>query len=348
METPAGAHGGARCTLHNSHVACPRPAASPRPPLLLTPRSTFQQVSDMSGHTRAHDNPFDDPSVQSAVRGGGDHDDLESNPFETSSLKEGGSIYSAPVDVDDDPETELYPTSTRGTAPAHTMRMDDLQRRERELEERERELDARTEHMRKFGRNNWPPFYPIMYHDIESEIPPDSQPVMLNVYRLWLLLVATLLWNMATCIVLMVSMSGRVSDMVNSVVYVVVITGCSFMLWYRPLYNGLMKEHSFFFYVYFLFCGFHILFSLYAVIGAQGTGCAGFFTMINTFRNSHVVGGVLSAVATTGFLLQGLGQAWYYHVVWVHNSERGHTFAQAKAELASHGLCAYLSRGSRV
>lgn len=288
-------------------------------------------------------NPFDDPSVQSAVRGG-DFDDLEASPFETASLKD--SAYTAPIDFDDQAD-EIYPTSTHGTAPVHSMHMEDLQRRERELEERERELDARTEHMRRFGRNNWPPFYPIVYHDIASEIPPDSQTTMLQVYRLWLLLVATLLVNLAACIVLFVSM-GHISDLIDSIVYLVVITVASFFLWYRPLYFGLMKEHSLFFYVYFLFCGCHLLFSIYAVIGPPSTGCAGFFNMTNAFSQHHIVAGVLSAISAAGFLVQGLGHAWYYRLIWQHNHEQGHSFSQAKAELASHGMRAYFLNSSRM
>ncbi|WFD30455.1 hypothetical protein MSPP1_001476 [Malassezia sp. CBS 17886] len=297
-------------------------------------------------HAPLDASPFDDPSVQSAMHGGG-RSDLEEDPFDSASLKHGApSTFSAPVDYDE--EAEMYPTSTRGTAPANAMHMDDLRRREQELSARERDLDARTEHMRRFGRNNWPPFYPLVYHDIASEIPPDSQPVMLNLYRLWLLLLVALIVNFVACLVLVISRGfDRLSDLINSIVYLVVIAPASFFLWYRPVYNGLMKEHSIFYYVYFVFCGFHILFSIYAVIGAPGTGCAGVLTSIYAFtQGGHVAAGVLCAITSVLFLIQGLGNAWYYQIIWQHNHEQGHSFAQARAELASHGARAYLMRGS--
>lgn len=290
-------------------------------------------------------NPFDDPSIQSAVKGG-DIDDLEANPFETTSLRHGEPGYAGALELDDDQE-EIYPTSTHGTAPAHSMRIEDLQRRELELEERERELDARTERMRKFGRNNWPPFYPIVYHDISSEIPPDSQSVMMNVYRLWLLLAATLIWNFVTCILIMLA-TGHLSDLIDSIVYLVVVSAGSFFLWYRPLYFGLMKEHSLFYYVYFVFGGCHLLFSLYAFVGPRLTGCAGLLSMISLFNESHWIAGSFAVVSTVGFLLQGLGLLWYYRIIWQHNHQQGHTFAQAKAELASHGLRAYFLHSARM
>lgn len=39
----------------------------------------------------------------------------------------------------------------------------------------------------------------------------------------------------------------------------------SFLLWYRPAYNAYMKELSVFYYMYFLFAGFHLAFSAYMV-----------------------------------------------------------------------------------
>lgn len=295
-------------------------------------------------------NPFDDPSVQSAMHSGGD--DLE-NPFDTESLRPGSvGGYAPPLDEDED---EVYPTSTHGTAPAHAMHDDDLARRERELEERERELDARTEHMRKFGRNNWPPFYPLIYHDIDSEIPPDSQEVMKHLYYLWLLWSATLVWNLPTMVLMAIYAGG---NFIGAVFYLVLLIPLSFVLWYRPVYNGLMKEHSLFYYVYFLFAGFHLLFSAYAIIGYPSSGCGGIWSVVHAFSNKKILAGVFAVISTAGFSVQGLGNLWYYRVVRVSYSPRfmnttsrvrcarltaeGHTFAQAKAELASHGMRAYL------
>lgn len=311
----------------------------------------------MSSANRAalDSNPFDDPSIVSAVHGGQDLD-LESNPFDADSLRSGGKHgYSPALDEDED---EVYPTSTRGTAAADAMQDTDILRRERELEERERELDARTEHMRRFGRNNWPFFYPLVYHDIASEIPPDSQGTMTHIYYLWLLFAATLVWNLVTVFLARFVSVVPDTSFIGAIVYVVVLIPLSFMLWYRPVYNGIMKEHSLFYYVYFVFCGFHLLFSLYAVIGAPSTSCAGFFTMIRAFGLRKYLSGAFSLVSTLGFLVQGLGNLWYYRVVRCRDSPRstntinrvgaavltaeGHTFAQAKAELASHGARAYL------
>ncbi|EPQ25905.1 uncharacterized protein PFL1_06578 [Pseudozyma flocculosa PF-1] len=266
-------------------------------------------------------NPFADPSVQGA-------------------LNDSSRIYGE----DDAPsiykgaDTDAQSNPSRADA----ARADELRQRERELERRERELENRAAHIQKHGRNNWPPFYPLIYHDIDAEIPPDAQPIMSNMYKLWLLLVLTLIINMVACILLLVSGSNDGGkDMISGIVYLPVITVASFLLWYRPVYNGFMKEHSLFYYMYFI-CGFHLAFSLYCFLGIPSTGSAGLLNTIQCFTNGRIVAGVFGALATAGFALQGLGNLWYYRLIWQHNHEQGHTFAQAKAELTTHGMKAYL------
>ena len=193
----------------------------------------------------------------------------------------------------------------------------DFLSRERDIEARERDLEARTDHLRRYGRNNWPPFYPVFYHDIPGEIPPDAQPTMTAIYYLWLVLVGTLVVNAVACVFLFVAHNivDGLKDLILGFIYLALITAASFFLWYRPVYYGLMKEHSLFYYVYFLFCGFHLLFSAYAFVGPPGTGCAGIVNMIDAFQGSHWAAGVLALVATIGFLVQGLGQLWFFRVV---------------------------------
>lgn len=153
-------------------------------------------------------NPFADPSVQGA-------------------LNDSSRIYGG----DDDAASSYKAPSANDAA-----RMEELRRREQELERRERDLENRAAHIQKHGRNNWPFFYPLIYHDIDAEIPPDAQPIMNNLYRLWLLLVATLLVNMvATVFLLVQGANDGGKDMISGIVYVPVITVTSFLLWYRSV-----------------------------------------------------------------------------------------------------------------
>lgn len=191
--------------------------------------------------------------------------------------------------------------------------------------------------------NSSSPVYPLIYHDISAEIPAHSQPTMLNLYRLWLLLVLTLILNLVGCVFLLIQgANDGATDMINSIVYLPVISITSFLLWYRPIYNGFMKEHSLFYYMYFLFCGFHLAFSLYLFLGIPSTGSCGLLNTISSFTSGKIVAAILGTVTTVAMAVQGLGNAWYYREIWKHNHEQGHTFQQAKQELATHGAKAYL------
>jgi len=101
------------------------------------------------------------------------------------------------------------------------QRAADLERREQDLEARERALNDRAEHIRKHGRNNFPPFFPLIYHSIPDEIPEPSRPLITRLFQLWLVLAATLIINLVACIVLVVSGQGDgARDLSGAITYV--------------------------------------------------------------------------------------------------------------------------------
>ncbi|KAL0581585.1 hypothetical protein V5O48_000515 [Marasmius crinis-equi] len=225
-------------------------------------------------------------------------------------------------------------------------RMEHIRQREADLERRETELNKRAEQIRTHGRKNWPPFFPIIYHDIKEEIPEGSRALVTRLYQLWLVLLATLIINLIACIFILIAGSndgGR--DVGSSIGYLFVISITSFLLWYRPIYNGYMKEQALYYYLYFFFCGFHLLFSIYMIIGIPSTGSAGLIQTVQMFSGHHWAAAVLALVASIGWLIQGLGNAFYYKQIYSHHNSQGHTMEKAKSELATHGAKAYFTRG---
>ncbi|KAF9075234.1 scamp family-domain-containing protein [Rhodocollybia butyracea] len=247
--------------------------------------------------------------------------DYNENPF--------ASSHSLDANPFDDPVAQVDPTA-----------LDTIRQREAELDRRERELNARAEQIKHHGKSNWPFFFPLIYHDISDEIPEASRYLITRLYQLWLVLLGTLILNMIACIFILIAGSpdgGR--DVGAAIGYLFIISATSFLLWYRPIYNGYMKEQALYFYFYFFFCGFHLLFSLYI------TGSAGLIQTVQMFANHHWVAAVLGLVATIGWTLQGLGNAFYYRQIYAHHTAAGHTMEKAKTELASHGAKAYFTRG---
>ncbi|KAH7340883.1 scamp-domain-containing protein [Rhizoctonia solani] len=239
------------------------------------------------------------------------------NPF--------ASTHSLDANPFDDPST-TRPTQTN-------TKQVDLERRERELAAREAEISRRETKLSMERTTFHHVIFPLIFHSINDEIPEHSRPLITRIFQLWLVLCLTLVINMVACIFILTSGgSDGGKDLAASISYLPVISILSFLLWYRPLYNGYMKV------------SFHLLFSVYMIIGIPSTGSAGLINTVSAFSRGAIVVGVLGIIATVGWTLQGVGNAWYYREIWVHHHDAGHSFAKAKGELAQHGAKAYFTR----
>jgi len=259
------------------------------------------------------------------------------NPF--------ASTHSLDANPFDDPtpmgQPPAYPLSQ-----SNPSRSDSLTQREAALNARERELNERQERLQRHGKNNWPFFYPLIFHSIQNEIPEASRGLITRLYQLWLALGVTLVINFISCIfVLLSGTSDGGRDVGASAMYMPVIFILAFLLWYRPIYNGYMKEQSLYYYLYFFFGGWHILFSIYMILGIPSTGSAGLIQTVGLFVRHHWVAAILGTIASVGWVLQGLGNLFYFRMIWTHHNTQGHSFQKAKTELATHGAKSYFARG---
>ena len=93
--------------------------------------------------------------------------------------------------------------------------------------------------------------FPLIYHDINAEIPEATRPVVLRLFQLWLVLAATLIINMVACIFILASGSSDggkdLGASIGCVIkymdvrardsricsYIFIIGPLSFLLWYR-------------------------------------------------------------------------------------------------------------------
>ncbi|KAG8759985.1 hypothetical protein FRC14_004427 [Serendipita sp. 396] len=262
---------------------------------------------------------------------------LTENPFASTATLDGNPF--------DDPATATSQFHQQDPTSA-ASRNAELDRRERELAAREAALHERSEHIRKHGRNNFPPFFPLIFHSIKDEIPEAHQQTMTRLFQLWLVLGVTLIVNLVAIILVILAGDGDgVRDVSGAITYLPIIGVLSFLLWYRPVYNAYMKDQSLYFYIYFFFCGWHLLFSIYMVIGIPGTGTAGIITTIIAFQRHHFVSGVFCIIACIGWIVQTVGNGIYYQKTWKYHNEAGHTLEKAKGELAVNGAKSYFSRG---
>ncbi|EJU05607.1 hypothetical protein DACRYDRAFT_74883 [Dacryopinax primogenitus] len=262
--------------------------------------------------------------------------------------------FASTASLDDDgPNPFADPVTAKPSFPASVAsvnsanpdaRLEELSRRERELDARERDLGRQEQAFADKGKPNWPFCVPFLHHDIKGDIPEASQQLMQRLYLLWLVLIGTVIINFIGCIFILLSgTADGGKDLGASILYLVVIPPASFFLWYLPIYRGFAKEQSLFYYIYYVFCGFHLLFSVYMIIGIPSTGSAGLIQMISAYARHAIAAGILGTVATVGWVVQGVGNLLYYRLIWKHGNEAGHTFSKAKGELATHGATAYFT-----
>ncbi|KAJ2515190.1 hypothetical protein H4217_005328 [Coemansia sp. RSA 1939] len=305
------------------------------------------------------DDPFGDSRVSSALKEGNSNQRLADDTRDAIPLHSvrrsddaGGFLSNVgfsggrggsykPLDVDVDVNTGHSGGLSKTDSYSIDSREAELRRREEALEARERELHTREVNVNNMANGtrpplNFPPLYPIMYHSIDLEVPIGDRRTVRTIFYMWLALEAILVFNCVACLVVMISNASDVSNsgamFGSSFVYLFTITVGSFFLWYRPVYNAYMKDSSMFFYLFFVFNGFHILFDAYMAVGVPSAGSAGMIIMLQCLSSDKTAGAALSGITFSLWVLHFLGSSFMYLKVRRHYKARGHTFTEAKQQ----------------
>jgi len=151
----------------------------------------------------------------------------------------------------------------------------ELSTREAEIKQRERQLEERQQELHNLQRTtvggtparvkNWPPCSPILYHDIEAEIPVGLQQTVKRAYQSYLLFCVTVLFNLL-CLTLAFSEGVKAVAWIFAAIYAVVGIPGAFILWYGRIYNAASYDRAVTFMCYFLGSAVHIGFCVWAAI----------------------------------------------------------------------------------
>ncbi|KAJ3307599.1 hypothetical protein HDU76_004512 [Blyttiomyces sp. JEL0837] len=219
-------------------------------------------------------------------------------------------------------------------------------KKEEELKKREAELAAREAKLREDERKNiprvpnFPFFWPVMFHNIEVDIPASNQPMMRKLFKRLLFTPFILTTNMAAAFAVMIShpagdtSSGR--DFGVSIMYFFLVSITSFFLWYRPAYTAYMRESSMYFSIYFLFGMIHIIFDIYMTLGIPGSGSAGVINAISAASDEKYVAGIMSCVNSVFWIIGSGISIYLYRQTHLHYRSRGLTAEDAQKEAAKN------------
>ncbi|KAG0171496.1 hypothetical protein DFQ28_001020 [Apophysomyces sp. BC1034] len=287
-------------------------------------------------------NPFQDPSITSALNS---HREEQSFQFEEDSHKPSttedfsGTSYQQLSDAHD-PFAANNKAQSAGGSGELQAREEALRQKERELADRERALEDQQRRSQRPGASNFPPCFPLMYLDINAEIPLQHQTTVWWIYREWLLFELTLVLNFIACLCLLISHPTSVdfapANMGIALTQMFTHSLASFFLWYRPVYNAYMKEVSLYYYFFFIFNGFHILYTFYMAVGIPSTGGAGLILVVTLFTDKFIVTGVFTILAAICWIVMGFMALFLFKRTYDHYKAAGHTFSEAKNDALVH------------
>uniref|UniRef100_A0A914VU77 Secretory carrier-associated membrane protein n=1 Tax=Plectus sambesii TaxID=2011161 RepID=A0A914VU77_9BILA len=220
---------------------------------------------------------------------------------------------------------------------------DELFRRQEELEKKAQELRRREEELERRQRsggapgsmpNNWPPvpaFIPVQpcfYQDIEVEIPVQFQRTVTLVYYVWLVYILALVVNVVASLLYMLFASGGVGVFILAVIQLVLLSPCSFLFWFRPVYKAFRSDSSVNFMVFFFVLFIHSIFCFAQALGFTKYAC-GWISAFEAFPVS-VFAGLIMLVSAIVFTAAFLGMV--VSLIKVHRLYRGTGASFAKAQ----------------
>lgn len=180
----------------------------------------------------------------------------------------------------------------------------DLRKKEKELQAKEAELRKREQDVKRkedaaaragivLEEKNWPPFFPIIHHDIANEIPIHVQKMQYLAFSTYLGLVLCLLWNVIAVTTAWIRGEGVKIWFLGIIYFISGVPG-AYVLWYRPLYRAMRKESALKFGWFFMFYLLHIGFCIFAAVAPpiffKGKSLTGILPAVDLVSGKPLVG----------------------------------------------------------
>ncbi|CAN1149777.1 Secretory carrier-associated membrane protein 3 [Linum perenne] len=227
-------------------------------------------------------NPFDEEEVNPFSKAPASKSRLSSLPPEPAGF---GYNHGATVDIPIDSSTDLRKKEI------------ELQNKEAELRRREQDVKRREEAASNAGiqleQKNWPPFFPIIHHDIANEIPIHLQRIQYVAFSTFLGLTLCLLWNIIAVTTAWIKHEG-VKIWFLAIIYFISGVPGGYFLWYRPLYRAFRTDSAlkfgWFFFFYLIHIGFCIVAAVAPPIFFKGKSLTGVLAAIDVIGDSLLVG----------------------------------------------------------
>ncbi|GAA0176746.1 transfer/carrier protein [Lithospermum erythrorhizon] len=222
----------------------------------------------------------------------------------------------------------------------------DLRKKEKELQAKEADLRKREQEVRRkeeaasragivLEPKNWPPFFPIIHHDIATEIPIHLQKLQYVAFTTLLGLFGCLLWNIIAVTTAWIK-HGDVKIWFLAIIYFISGVPGAYVLWYRPLYRAFRTDSALKFGWFFLFYMLHIGFCIFAAVAPpvvfRGKSLAGILPAVDLIGD-HMLVGIFYFIGFGLFCLESVLSIWVIQQVYMYFRGSGKA-AELKSEAA--------------
>ncbi|XAR68036.1 hypothetical protein NMG60_11003027 [Bertholletia excelsa] len=205
-----------------------------------------------------------------------------------------------------------------------TKKEKELQDKEAELRKREQELQRREEAIARAGivieEKNWPPFFPIIHHDIAKEIPVHLQKLQYVAFTTLLGLIGCFLWNIIAVTLAWIKGEG-VTIWLLAIIYLLSGVPGAYYSWYRPLYRAMRTDSALSFGGFFLGYLLHIAFCVFAAVAPpiifKGKSLAGLLPALEMLTSNLLVG-IFYLIGFACFCVESLISLWVIQQVYMY------------------------------
>jgi hypothetical protein len=163
---------------------------------------------------------------------------------------------------------------------------------------------------------NWPSCKPIVYQDIEHDMPtPEGVSLVKKALRGWYGICLALIWNTIVLIALLVVSADAIGFLIGLIFFFLSIP-ISFGI-FRLLYNAVRKSKSSYFFIYFILMWMSFLVYGWLGIGFDAWGGGGLFVFLENIGNNKTIG-IFGLVDTALFALVII---WHIYVMALARKE---------------------------
>ncbi|KAJ3117300.1 Secretory carrier-associated membrane protein 5 [Phlyctochytrium bullatum] len=221
------------------------------------------------------------------------------------------------------PSLQLKPT---GNTASLSAREAEIERREAELRHREARLAEKESNLSDYNPPNWPPCRPLVYHDIQNDIPEGGRWLVKRLYMGFYLSSVAYLMNFVAAFALLV-VKAESAGGTFGLALVIFLVGI-------PVSSGVKHDRSISFFLFFFNYGFHLAVSALLSVGIPGWGGAGvIYTLAQIGSNPGA--GILCAIASGLLIFEVVYGVWQMKAVSGYYRSKGLTAEQAKQQAIS-------------